>query len=58
MKIKWKKSDGAVSEVIGAILMVGIGVALFSILYFIVMSYPFTPSVPSVDIVGSIEGDL
>jgi len=56
MKIKWKKSDGAVSEVIGAILMVGIGVALFSILYFIVMSYPFTPSVPSVDIVGSIEG--
>jgi len=57
MKIKWKKSDGAVSEVIGAILMVGIGVALFSILYFIVMSYPFTPPVPSVDIVGSIEGD-
>jgi hypothetical protein len=57
MKIKWKKPDGAVSEVIGAILMVGIGVALFSILYFIVMSYPFTPSVPSVDIVGSIQGD-
>ena len=57
MKIKWKKQDGAVSEVIGAILMVGIGVALFSILYFIVMSYPFSPSVPSVDIVGSIEGD-
>ena len=57
MKIKWKKPDEAVSEVIGAILMVGIGVALFSILYFIVMSYPFTPSVPSVDIVGSIQGD-
>jgi hypothetical protein len=56
MKMKWKKQDDAVSEVIGAILMVGIGVALFSILYFIVMSYPFTPSVPSVDIVGSIEG--
>jgi hypothetical protein len=56
VKIKWKKLDGAVSEVIGAILMVGIGVALFSILYFIVMSYPFSPSVPSVDIVGSIEG--
>jgi hypothetical protein len=56
MKMKWKKLDGAVSEVIGAILMVGIGVALFSILYFIVMSYPFSPSVPSVDIVGSIEG--
>lgn len=56
MKIKWKKSDDAVSEVIGTILMVGIGVALFSILYFIVMSYPFTPSSPSVDIVGTIEG--
>ncbi|MBE3122377.1 MAG: type IV pilin N-terminal domain-containing protein [Thermoplasmata archaeon] len=57
MKIKWKKSDDAVSEVIGAILMVGIGVALFAILYFIVMSYPFTPSSPSVDIVGIIEGN-
>jgi len=57
MKIKWKKSDDAVSEVIGAILMVGIGVALFAILYFIVMSYPFTPSSPSVDIVGTIEGN-
>jgi len=57
MKIKWKKSDDAVSEVIGAILMVGIGVALFSILYFIVMSYPFTPSSPVVDIVGTIEGN-
>jgi FlaG/FlaF family flagellin (archaellin) len=57
MNIKWKKSDDAVSEVIGAILMVGIGVALFSILYFIVMSYPFTPPSPSVDIVGTIEGN-
>jgi hypothetical protein len=57
MKIKWKKSDDAVSEVIGAILMVGIGVALFSLLYFIVMSYPFTPPSPSVDIVGTIEGN-
>jgi FlaG/FlaF family flagellin (archaellin) len=57
MKRKWKKQDGAVSEVIGAILMVGIGVALFSVLYFIVMSYPFTPPVPSVDIVGSIQGN-
>ena len=56
-KMKWKKPDQAVSEVIGAILMVGIGVALFSILYFIVMSYPFTPPVPSVDIVGSIQRD-
>lgn len=55
MRIERKKSDKAVSEVIGAILMVGIGVALFSILYFIVMSYPFTPPLPSVDIVGSIE---
>jgi hypothetical protein len=57
MEIKWKKSDSAVSEVIGAIMMVGIGVALFSVLYFIIMSYPFTPSVPSVGIVGSIQGD-
>jgi hypothetical protein len=57
MKRKWKKQDDAVSEVIGAIMMVGIGVALFSVLYFIVMSYPFTPPVPSVDIVGSIQGD-
>ena len=57
MRRKWKKPDDAVSEVIGAIMMVGIGVALFSVLYFIVMSYPFTPPVPSVDIVGSIQGD-
>ncbi|DAC73089.1 MAG TPA: hypothetical protein DSN98_01985 [Thermoplasmata archaeon] len=50
-------SNEAVSEVLGAILMLAIAVALFALVYIIVMAYPFNSSPPRVDIVGTIQGN-
>ncbi len=37
-------------------LLLGIAVSLFSLLSIIVLSYPFTPSPPSVNLVGYMDG--
>ena len=54
MKMKLIKSNNAVSEVIGVALLLAITISLFSLLSFVVLSYPFTPSQPSVNLVGYI----
>jgi len=54
---KVKRNNLAVSEVLDTILLLGIAVALFSVLSFIVLTYPFEPSNPSVNIVGFIDDD-
>lgn len=54
---KVKRNNLAVSEVLDTVLLLGIAVALFSVLSFIVLTYPFEPSTPSVNIVGYIDGD-
>jgi len=46
----------AVSDVVGTVLLLGITVALFSTLCFGVLSYPFSPSAPAVNIVGTRVG--
>ena len=51
------KKNNAVSEVIDTIMLLGIAVVLFSVLSFIVLSYPFNPSTPSVNIIGFVDGD-
>ncbi len=48
-------SNNAVTEIIGTILLLAIAIALFSIVHFIVFSYPFPNIAPSVSIVGTIE---
>ncbi len=50
-----KKANHAVSEVLSTALLLGITIALFGFLNFIVFSYSFQPSAPSVDLIGSIE---
>jgi len=50
-----KNNRQSVSEVIGTIILLGISISLFSIVQFTVFSYPFEPSTPSVNIVGSID---
>jgi FlaG/FlaF family flagellin (archaellin) len=50
-----RKSNDAVSEVLGTVLLLGMTVSLFSLLSFTVLSYPFTPSSPSVNLVGYME---
>ena len=49
----------AVSEIIGVVLLLAMAVSLFVMVQVIVLSYPFEPTAPSVNIVGSIsEGNI
>ena len=56
MKMKIRKSNDAVSEVLGTVLLLGMAVSMFSLLSFTVLSYPFNPSPPSVNLVGYMGG--
>ena len=53
MKIKRKKT--AVSEVIGVAVLLGISISMYSVVQYIVFSYPFEPATPSVNLIGSIN---
>ena len=54
--MKIRKSNDAVSEVLGTVLLLGMAVSMFSLLSFTVLSYPFNPSPPSVNLVGYMGG--
>ncbi len=55
---KWSKSsnEGAVTEIIGTMLLLVIAVTLFSVVYFAVLSQPVTPATPSANIVCRVSG--
>jgi len=54
-----QKEKLAVSEIIGVVILLAIAVSLFVMVQLIVLSYPFEPAAPSVNIVGSIsEGNI
>ncbi len=55
--MKIRKSNEAVSEIVGTVLLLGMTVSLFSLLSFTVLSYPFNPSPPSVNLVGYMGGN-
>lgn len=55
--MKIKNSDEAISEIVGTILLLGIAVILFSALFIFVLSSPFTPSSPSANLIGFVEGN-
>ena len=52
---KKRRSNQAVSEVVGVILLLGITIGLFGFLNYVVFSFSFQPSAPSVNLVGSID---
>jgi FlaG/FlaF family flagellin (archaellin) len=54
---KKKRSSHAVSEVLATVLLLGITIALFGFLNYIVFSFSFEPSAPSVNLIGSISAD-
>lgn len=54
---KIARESTAVSEVIGTILLLGIAVSLFSIVYISVLSVPSSPPTPSANIVCTIRGN-
>lgn len=49
------RRDHAVSEVLGTVILLGIAVTLFSIVYISVLSFPQTPSPPSANIAFSVD---
>jgi len=55
--MKNKRKKIAVSEIIGVTLLLGMSIAMYSVVQFMVFSYPFSPSTPSVNLVGSIDGN-
>ena len=55
MKNKRKKT--AVTEIVGVALLLGMSIAMYSVVQVMVFSYPFQPATPSVNLVGSINED-
>ena len=55
--MKFKKADKGVTEIVGTVLLLGMSISLFSILSLTVLSYPSSPSPPSVNLVATIEGN-
>jgi hypothetical protein len=56
-KMKNKRKNTAVSEIIGTVLLLGITVSLFTILCAVVLAYPHSTAPPSVNLVGMINND-
>jgi flagellin-like protein len=55
--MKLNRADKAVSDVIGTALLLGMTISLFSVLSGIVLSYPSPSSSPTINLVGTIEGE-
>ena len=54
--MKNNRANEAVSDIVGTVLLLGMTIALFSVLCIGVLSYPSSPSEPAVNLVGSIKG--
>jgi len=52
---KKHSNNNAVNEILGTILLLGISVSLFSIVYMSVLTFPYTPSTPSSNIYFSLD---
>jgi FlaG/FlaF family flagellin (archaellin) len=52
-----RRADNGVSEIIGTMLLLGITVTLFSLVYVSVLAISPTPLTPSANIVFRVEGD-
>jgi hypothetical protein len=55
--MKNKRANKAVSEIVGTALLLGISIALFSIVQVIALNLPYNINPPSVRLVGNIEGE-
>jgi FlaG/FlaF family flagellin (archaellin) len=53
--MKNKRLNQAASEIVSVILLLAIAIGLFASVQYIVYSYPYEPSPPSLDLVGSIN---
>jgi len=55
--MKNRQADNGVSEIVGTMLLLGMTVTLFSLVYVSVLTISPTPLTPSADIVFRVEGD-
>lgn len=55
--MKNKRAKKAVSEIVGTALLLGIAIALFSIVQVIALNLPYNTNPPSVRLVGNIENE-
>ena len=55
---KKMRSKQAVSEVLGIVVLLGITIALFGLLNYIVFSFSFETPAPSVNLIGSMDGKI
>jgi hypothetical protein len=55
--MKNKRAIKAVSSILGTALMLGMAIALFSIVQALAFSFSYNPNPPSARLVGSIDGD-
>jgi len=53
--MKNNRANEAVSDIVGTVLLLGMTIALFSVLCVGVLSYPSSPSEPAVNLVGTIN---
>jgi hypothetical protein len=56
--MKNKRANQAASEIVSVTLLLAIAIGLFASVQYIVYSYPYDPSPPSLDLVGSINGGV
>ncbi|KYK22638.1 hypothetical protein AYK25_02445 [Thermoplasmatales archaeon SM1-50] len=52
---KKKRSKDAASEVVGVVLLLGMTIALFAVLNYIVFSFSFGSPPPSVNLIGTLD---
>lgn len=56
-RMKIIRSKKAVSEVLGTFILLTMAISLFSLVNFLVLTYPFNEPTPSVNLIGSIENN-
>jgi hypothetical protein len=55
--MKNKRANKAVSDIVGTALLLGMAIALFSIVQILALSLPYNPNPPSARLVGNIGGE-
>lgn len=53
--MKIKRSNKALTDLVGTLILLSIAIALFSVVNIIVFAYPFNPPTPSANLVGLID---
>jgi len=56
--MKNKRRNKAVSSIVGTALLLGMAIALFSIVQILALSIPYNPNPPSARLTGNVDGEI